>query len=696
MSLFTALALGTVTRSLLLAALCALGAWLLRSRPAAIRFSLWKWALFALIALPVFTSLKPPVPHSVRPITRIRITAMPHVIAPATSPADSATIAAVPTNRRLSPLAIYLFITCLLLARLAYNLLQLHRLASNSQSISDPIFQTTANLLWLQSGASAKPRFATSHEVTVPVTVNTFGDTWILLPPTFAGWDQSKLRTVLAHELGHVQRQDSSILTLAALATCLFWFHPLSWFLQRQLSRLAEEACDEIVLAAAETTPAHYAQVLIAFARDIRLQQRRISVTATAVVRKPNLQHRLERLFAHTRPLQKSLAFVLLALFVGAFYLTAAARFHQPQQQSAQSHSPQPWPDWERFTELSATDINNLEAALRANPDDYDSRMELIVYYAHANQEQPFTDHILWFIRHNPSQENLTAAQWLFPPTAPLSDTAREQLRVTWEDAVTENPDEPAVLLNAASFIERTNQIRGLDLLRQAQALVPAQQQKQILWDIAMIYVAAEMQSTGSKFMINNLQIGAATAATLRADLSTSKDPKLLTVVGRSLREQHLPDGSDTPAHEIALNLVHRANQLDPSNKEVSDETKFLDQIFPSVEKLLHEPQVATTEVIPRGSIRLSPAVAEANLIHKIEPIYPPEAKAAHIQGIVEFTADIGTDGTVTALRLVRGNPALVNAAKDAVLKSVFHAAIQDGTPVPFTTQIFASFNLPQ
>lgn len=217
------------------------------------------------------------------------------------------------------------------------------------------------------------------------------------------------------------------------------------------------------------------------------------------------------------------------------------------------------------------------------------------------------------------------------------------------------------------------------------------------MWDIAVIHVAAELQGTGSKFMMNNLHITPATGATLRADLASSQDPVLLTNVGRSLLEQNLPDGSSVQAHEIAKDLIRRANKLDPSNSHWREEMTFVDEAMPQVEKFAREHEIAaTTEVIPRGTIRLSPAVAEANLINKIEPIYPPAAKAAHIQGIVEFTADIGTDGNVIALHLIRGNPALVNAARDAVLKSVFHAATQDGQPVPFTTQILVSFKLPE
>jgi protein TonB len=69
------------------------------------------------------------------------------------------------------------------------------------------------------------------------------------------------------------------------------------------------------------------------------------------------------------------------------------------------------------------------------------------------------------------------------------------------------------------------------------------------------------------------------------------------------------------------------------------------------------------------GRVRVGGSVAEANLIRKVRPTYPPLAKSARVQGTVEFTATISKDGTIENLQLVRGHPLLVNAAKEAVLQ---------------------------
>ena len=67
--------------------------------------------------------------------------------------------------------------------------------------------------------------------------------------------------------------------------------------------------------------------------------------------------------------------------------------------------------------------------------------------------------------------------------------------------------------------------------------------------------------------------------------------------------------------------------------------------------------------------MRVGGQVAEANLIRKVQPVYPPLAKSARVSGTVEFTATISKEGNIENLQLVRGHPLLVNAAKEAVLQ---------------------------
>jgi TonB family protein len=56
-------------------------------------------------------------------------------------------------------------------------------------------------------------------------------------------------------------------------------------------------------------------------------------------------------------------------------------------------------------------------------------------------------------------------------------------------------------------------------------------------------------------------------------------------------------------------------------------------------------------------------------LVHKVAPVYPDLAKRTHLSGVVKLQATIATNGSVTSIRVVGGNPVFVQAAQDAVAK---------------------------
>ncbi len=88
--------------------------------------------------------------------------------------------------------------------------------------------------------------------------------------------------------------------------------------------------------------------------------------------------------------------------------------------------------------------------------------------------------------------------------------------------------------------------------------------------------------------------------------------------------------------------------------------------------------------------------MAEAKVIRRVQPIYPPLARSARIQGSVEFTAIIGKNGVIENLQPVHGHPLLVNAAKDAVLQWRYRPTLLNGQPVEVLTTITVNFVLTQ
>lgn len=58
--------------------------------------------------------------------------------------------------------------------------------------------------------------------------------------------------------------------------------------------------------------------------------------------------------------------------------------------------------------------------------------------------------------------------------------------------------------------------------------------------------------------------------------------------------------------------------------------------------------------------VRISQGVTRGLLVHRVEPTYPPLAKAARVQGEVVLTAIISITGQIENLQLVSGHPMLV------------------------------------
>jgi protein TonB len=100
-----------------------------------------------------------------------------------------------------------------------------------------------------------------------------------------------------------------------------------------------------------------------------------------------------------------------------------------------------------------------------------------------------------------------------------------------------------------------------------------------------------------------------------------------------------------------------------------------------------------TLRVPPSHAIRTS-SMLEGNLIRRIEPVYPPLARSARIQGPVVLSALISKAGSIEDLRALSGHPMLVKAAIDAVSQWRYRPYILNNEPIEVETQITVNFYL--
>jgi len=311
-----------------------------------------------------------------------------------------------------------------------------------------------------------------------------------------------------------------------------------------------------------------------------------------------------------------------------------------------------------------------LLAKLKADPDDVTARLQLMKTYWRTGDKAAFLQQMLWLIENRPESPILATAL----PVADLDAPDYSLAKAAWEGQLSKRSDSPAVLYNAARLMETNDPLRSVDLLEQARKLAANAR-------LATQYARMEGLIFAKSVPRNNLgnpvfPLSLEKAEALKARLLASSDAELLSLAGRMMATS-MP-GEDTK--KLGLQLMERAILLDPQNTQWQQNLEAV-----------KNPPVSNA---PPGAVRIGGAVAEANLIEKVEPVYPPLAKSARVSGTVEFTAIIGEDGTIQNLQLVRGHPLLVNAAKEAVLQWKYRPVLLNGQPVAVVTSVVVNFVL--
>jgi protein TonB len=90
----------------------------------------------------------------------------------------------------------------------------------------------------------------------------------------------------------------------------------------------------------------------------------------------------------------------------------------------------------------------------------------------------------------------------------------------------------------------------------------------------------------------------------------------------------------------------------------------------------------------------VDPEEAATRLIKHVDPVYPPLARAARVQGTVTFKFTITESGAVTDIMLVRGHPLLVAAAKDALEQWTYKPFEENGQAISVRTSVDIPFRL--
>jgi periplasmic protein TonB len=116
-------------------------------------------------------------------------------------------------------------------------------------------------------------------------------------------------------------------------------------------------------------------------------------------------------------------------------------------------------------------------------------------------------------------------------------------------------------------------------------------------------------------------------------------------------------------------------------------------KVAPEVARPVVKPPEPKPPVEEVKRVRVS-SLDPGRLLHMVQPVYPPIAKSAHIEGTVELSAVIGTDGRVRELNVTGGHVLLRKAAMDAVRQWIYKPPVLNGESVEIVAPIAVVFRL--
>jgi TonB family protein len=628
---FRSLALATAVWSLLALA---------RVKSPAVRHAAWAVVTGGMLAIALAASILPTMPVRVlRPISPAPAVLVAPVV-PASLPAKLPA-APVHQSRSFPWILVYAAGVLVYSGRLVYGYALTRRLLSDATRVmylDDVIYE--------------------SSQISVPITI---GDK-IILPGEWHTWHPEKLEAVLVHERTHVRRADWAIAAMAAVNRCVFWFHPLAWWLEARLRTLAEEACDDASLA--QVSRESYAQALIDMAAAVRGTKQRVAWEAMAMAKGAEVRMRIERILDDTRPVCRPVtrtawtAMAIAAIPAIIFFALARPAHVRAQQQQQQQTQP--------------------VIAVPSQPQ-LQGDAELKRAQAEANQmEQEITRF---------KRENIGKLPDQF-------QTNVSQLN-TYQMA----------LSNANDAMGR---------LQQQKLLLETQLTN---FNNQLAYYQSQTRDTADNLKTGQLEQRLRDAQSQLEALQetyTEAAPAVKSQKAKiaALERELIDGGRENPANQkMVLDLEGSVGllktQIQGINMSMEDQLKKVAnlqqviaqyqariELLPQLEEQYAQMMRTYQEAHERLD-RLKSTLAGPSLISRREAEYTPEARQASLQGKVELSVTVGTDGVPRDIQVIHGlGSGLDKKAIDAVKEWRFRPASLHGERVPAVIVVEVPFRL--
>ncbi len=506
--------------------------------------------------------------------------------------------------------------------------------------------------------SNPRVRWFVSSTVGGPVTFG-FLNPSILLPVRVAELPDDLREAIAHHELAHVRRRDWLFVLAEEAIRSLLWFHPAIWFVLSRIQLAREQVVDAEVVGLTHDRE-RYLDALVAVAAQRLLPD---VAPAPLFLKKRQLAVRVAAVLKETR-MSKPRTFLSFTTVCSAALLAARlAVWMFPLQAPAQS--PQGSPNY-RFVTIDGPGVVVEPGAKILHRSSIffppGSPSGSVVVESTVNAKGEVTDARVISgpdeLRHAALSSVLT---WHFSPEGGLPPTVQTTIRFAATSQPAKVPATPAIRASvlaspthAPNWILKSIDTQGLsdELAEQVRASLP-------------VHVGDPLG--GDDFE--------------RVSAALGKVDEHLTV----------QMNGTPPDATLTISLWANTRETVVSSRvtrEPAGVPGVLIDNGPSVSAA-----AATAPTAPQR-VRVGGQVQAANLIKKVTPLYPPEAKQARISGTVRFTVIIGKDGTILSLQLVSGHPLLVDSARDAVQQWLYRPTLLNGSPVEVITLIDVNYTL--
>jgi len=386
----------------------------------------------------------------------------------------------------------------------------------------------------------------------------------------------------LAHENEHARRRDPLVHWLALLSRCVFWFHPLAWWLERKLVALAEEACDAAVLAQGHD-PRDYAEYLVHLARSVQRAGKRVQAWGTAMD-SGTLRARIERILdsrpapALSRTRAAGVAVccgMVLALFAGCkLDRTQKPAPGQPTMNELLHRQADRSQEWnakdlaarEEAGSLTPEQAQALEQRVKSNPDDRQALSKLGLYFMLKSDVGGRIRVTLWMIEHHPDNPGNS---WQIDPR--WGRAAFERGKTLWLANLKKTGASSEVYRWASRYMAATDPPLAEQILLDGQRANPEYREGYRSQDGKTV----QPRSTVWQRELGQLYAGVLAgperdgqfAQKVQEKLSASQDTNLLFQTAQALRMQSDMVHADTsvPRFALARTFVERVLALDPN-----------------------------------------------------------------------------------------------------------------------------------